>query len=323
MKKENFKVLTLDGGGVRGYLSVTILEKLEKALQKYFNDKKTIGERFDLIVGTSTGGIIAAGLSIGKSASEIKQLYEKLLKKIFQPHTKGIIKPKYNQKILREELYNILKEKTFKDVKIDLCLTSVDISTSKPRFFKSPYMEKFESRADEKIIDAVLATSAAPIYFPIVDTKYSFHLADGGLVANNPTMIGITDAYQITNDFNKIKVLSIGTGEMKTMPYDIKKIKKYGGMNSWALNSSFVVDAILMKKKVIPILEILLNAQSSLITAQANILLKNNFYRINPSLPTEMDLDELDEEKINTLKNLALQADSEKVKKRIINLIKD
>ena len=60
----SFKVLTLDGGGVKGYLTILILEKLEKALQRKFNDNKTIGERFDLIVGTSTGGIIASGLSI-------------------------------------------------------------------------------------------------------------------------------------------------------------------------------------------------------------------------------------------------------------------
>ena len=71
----SFKILTLDGGGVKGYLTILILEKLEKALQRKFNDNKTIGERFDLIIGTSTGGIIASGLSIKKSAKEIRELY--------------------------------------------------------------------------------------------------------------------------------------------------------------------------------------------------------------------------------------------------------
>ena len=97
LAEKHYKILTLDGGGVRGYLSILILEKLEKALQHYLNDAKTIGERFDLLVGTSTGGIIAAGLAIGKSASEIKKMYENLLDKIFTPTHKGYLKPRYNQ----------------------------------------------------------------------------------------------------------------------------------------------------------------------------------------------------------------------------------
>jgi len=321
--ENSFKVLTLDGGGIRGYLSILILEKLEKALQKHFNDKKTIGERFNLLVGTSTGGIIAAGLSIGKSAEEIRKLYEELIIKIFQPYAKGLIKPKYNQEILKEEIYKITKDLTLKDVKIPLCLTSVDISTSKPRFFKSPYLAKFEPRADERIVDAILATTAAPIYFPIVDTKHSFYLADGGIVANNPTMIGITDAYEITKDLNKIKLLSIGTGEMKRVPYDIKKIKKYGGVNSWALDSAWIIESFVKKNTVIPLFEVLLNSQSILINTQAKILLKNNFFRINPTLPTEINLDETDKDKIKILKNLSLIADKEHIRKKVIKLLSD
>ena len=318
-----FKVLSLDGGGARGYLTILILERIEKYLQKYFNDKKPIGERFDLIVGTSTGGIIAAGLAIGKSASEIRNLYEKLLEKIFQPYKKGFIKPKYNQEILKSALKEILKNKTFQDVKTHLCLTSVDVATSKPRFFKSPYLEAFDTRSDEKLIDAVLATSAAPVFFPLVDTKYLSHLADGGLVANNPTMIGVTDAYRITNDLNKIRLLSIGTGKMVQMPYEVEKIKECGGILSWALNSKNFQDTlkqpIIEKRMIIPLIEVLLNSQSSLINAQANLLLKSNFIRINPELPTAMDLD--DTSKLNTLKNLATEVDKEKTMKKILNLL--
>ena len=322
--KNTFKVLSLDGGGVRGYLSILILEKIEKSLQTKFDDNKTIGERFDLIVGTSTGGIIAAGLAIGKSAVEIRKLYDDLLGKIFQPHYKGYIKPKYNQEILKIEVGKILEDKTFKDVKTGLCLTSVDVSTSKPRFFKSAYLDDFKMREDEKIIDAVLATSAAPVFFPLVDTKYSAHLADGGLVANNPTMIGITDAFKKTKNLNNIKALSIGTGKMVQMPYEVEKIQECGGILSWALNSKNITDTItqpLKDKMIIPLFEVLMNSQSSLINAQSNILLGKNFVRINPDLPAAIDLDDIS--KLNILKNLSIVADKKNIQDKIFNLLKD
>jgi len=317
---KNFKVLSLDGGGIRGYLTILILEILEKTINEKLNEDKSIGERFDLIVGTSTGGIIASGLAIGKKASEIKPLYEKLIKKIFTPISKGYLKAKYNQETLRKEIQQILKDKTFNDVKTHLCLTSVDISTSKPRFFKSPYLDKYKSRADEKLIDAVLATSAAPIYFPLVDKKYSFFLADGGLIANNPSMIGITEAYQKTKDLKKIKLLSIGTGEMRYMPYDVKKIKNKGGVASWTINYS-KTESFFRKKIVIPLIEVLLNSQSNLITSQARLLLQRNFLRINPILPTSIELDETDTDTLKILKNIALEADNEKTKKAVIKLL--
>ena len=319
---DNFKVLALDGGGVRGYLSILILERIEKALQEHFKDNKLLYERFDLIVGTSTGGIIAAGLAIGKSAKEIRILYEELLDKIFTQPLDGIKTPKYNHNILKKELEKIVKNKTLNDVKTPLCLTSVDISTFSPRFFKSPYLENFKPRADEKILDALLATSAAPIFFPLVDTKYSHYLADGGLVANNPTMIGITDAYRITKDLKKIKLLSIGTGKMTQVPYDIEKIKQGGGILSWTLDcKGFGESSLLFLKKqmVIPLIEVLLNTQSSLINSHANLLLGENFLRINPELSVPINLDEVD--KINVLKNLAIKADKKNLKDKIINLI--
>ena len=321
---DNFKVLALDGGGVRGYLSILILERIEKALQEHFKDNKLLYERFDLIVGTSTGGIIAAGLAIGKSAKEIRILYEELLDKIFTKTSHGIDIPKYNHNILKKELEKIVKNKTLNDVKTSLCLTSVDISTFSPRFFKSPYLENFKPRADEKILDALLATSAAPVFFPLVDTKYSHYLADGGLVANNPTMIGITDAYRITKDLKKIKLLSIGTGKMTQVPYDIEKIKEGGGILSWTLNCKNAIDTTkylcsLKKQMVIPLIEVLLNNKSSLINSHANLLLGKNFLRINPELSVPINLDEAD--KINVLKNLAIKADKKNLKDKIINLI--
>ena len=316
----SFKVLTLDGGGVKGYLTILILEKLEKALQRKFNDNKTIGERFDLIVGTSTGGIIASGLSIKKSAKEIRELYEELLEKIFTPHKKGFMKPKYNQNILKKELKKVLGDKTFNDVTIPLCLTTTDVSTSKPRFFKSPYKEIYKQRSDELLIDAVLATSAAPVFFPLVKTKHSHYLADGGLVANNPAMVGFVEGYMMTaSDISKLKLISIGTGEITHIPYDVKQIKEYGGIFTWALNSKYGIEPLIGKKMVIPLIEILLNAQSNLINSQVSSILGENFYRINPILTKAIDIDDVED--IDLLKNLAVQADKEKTINSVFKLL--
>ena len=315
----SFKILSLDGGGVKGYLSILMLEKLEKGLQRKFNDTKTIGERFDLIVGTSTGGIIGSGLAIGKSAKEIRILYEELLEKIFSPYNRGIIKPKYNQNILKEELAKILEDKSLDDVKVPLCLTSTDISTAKATFFKSPYQEKYEQRKDEKLIDAVLATSAAPIFFPLVKTQYKSYLSDGGLVANNPTMVGIVEGFEITKDMSQLKVLSIGTGEMTNMPYDVKQIDEYGGIFSWALNSKYGIEPIMGKKMIVPLIEVLVNSQSDLINRQASALLKDNFFRLNPKLQKAIDIDDIED--IGFLKNLSTEADKDSTIKKVFMLL--
>jgi len=317
-----FKVLSLDGGGVRGYLSILILEKIEKALNRRLNEEKPIGERFDLIIGTSTGGIIAAGLSIHKSAQEIRKLYEKMMSKIFISISKGINKPKYSHSTLKKLLKEILQDKTLNDVKTHLCITSVDVATSKPKFFKSPYLEIYHQRADEKLVDIALATSAAPIFFPLVNTTYANFLADGGLIANNPSMIGVMEGYKVTKDFNKIRLLSIGTGEIGKMPYNVKKIEKYGGILSWALNKSpqEIMSILIKKEIVIPLIEVLINSQSKLINYQLETLLKEEHYlRINPILTQDISLDEV--EKIDILKNLASIADSEKTVKKVLSLL--
>ncbi|MRJ03082.1 MAG: patatin-like phospholipase family protein [Epsilonproteobacteria bacterium] len=318
-EKSIFRILSLDGGGIRGYLTISILERIEKGLNRFYGDDLPIGQRFDLIVGTSTGGIIATALALGKSARETRELYENLVQKIFRPHYKGIIKPKYNQNLLRKYLLEIVGEKTFFDLQTHLCLTSVDIATAKPLFFKSPYEPIYNQRADEKLIDAVLATCAAPIYFPPVDTKYSNFLADGGLVANNPAMVGLIEGFNKVHDLDRIRLLSIGTGKMVYTPYDVNKLKKGGGIFSWALDSQNIVEPLLKRDLIVPLIEILFNAQSSLISYQINILLGKRFFRINPSLPTSIRLD--DTGKLGILKNLAFIGDKKETIERVMELL--
>lgn len=290
------RVLSLDGGGVRGYLSAKILFNLETLLNSENNENINIGQRFDLIVGTSTGGIIACALSIGKSAKEIFELYETLIPKVFVPISKGYFKNKYSNEILRKELDNILGDNELKDVITKLCITSVDVENSSPRFHKSDYFNRNAPRQDEKLIDLALATSAAPTYFPLIDSKHSTNLTDGGIVANNPSLIGLIDAMQLTdNKTENISLISIGTGEQCHMPYNVEKLKKSGKLN-WMLHWT-------RKRKGSPLLELLMESQSKLAHFQTGFLLKDRYIRLNPKLSITIELDSAD--KIDSLKNLA------------------
>jgi patatin-like phospholipase/acyl hydrolase len=290
---EKLNVLSLDGGGVRGYLSAMILKNIKDTILK----QTQIHEEFDLIVGTSTGSIIAAALAIGKPIDEITDLYLTLAKEVFIPTSKGIFAPKYSNDTLKKHLDNIFGDLTLADVKRDLCITSVDIENSKPRFHKSRYFDRNTTRLDEKLADVVLASCAAPTYFSPTDTKHSTNLVDGGMVANNPSLVAFTDAMQIVdNDINKIKLLSIGTGEHCHMPYDLESLKNAGKKDWMAMN-------IFSKDRGSPIIELILEAQSKLAAFQTGFLLKDKYLRINPSLSMNIKLDDI--EMMENLKNVA------------------
>lgn len=310
-------VLTLDGGGVKGYLTAKILRNIEQSLNELGKEDINLGQRFDLIVGTSTGGIIAAALAIGRSAKEIFELYETLIPKVFS--NSNIIGTKYSNVILKEELQNILGDLTLADVKTGLCLTSVDVENSSPRFHKSGYFDRNSNRLDEKLVDVVLASAAAPTFFPLIDTLHSSNLTDGGIVANNPSLVGFIEALQLVEGRkDDIALISIGTGEQCHMPYNVEKLKN-GGKLSWIAQCKprhLLSNPI--KHIGSPLIELLMESQSKLAHHQTQFLLGEKYLRINPKLSVSIELD--DSEKIASLKNLAdlNKSDLEKLKKLLL-----
>jgi len=313
---QKFRILSLDGGGVRGYLSIRLLENIENHLNTKEGDQKPLGERFDLIVGTSTGAIIAGLLAIGKSAKEIRKLYENDIPVIFGKQMKrnvvsGIMFPKYKPNELLKKAESYFEDLTFEDVKTDLIVTSVDISTMTPRFYKSDFADKNKARADEKLSSAIVASASAPVYFPVArDLKHSDYLIDGGIVANNPSMVGIVDALTFERDskhgtqkpdsLGDILLLSIGTGEQTEKPYDLKPLLNTGGMD-WLFQLPLG-----KYEKSTPLIDILMASQAKLIEFQAKTLLdvaSGSYRRINPKLSSKMKLDDVD--CFGELKNLS------------------
>ena len=225
-----YRVLSLDGGGMRGLYTISVLKSLSERFCK--SSKKDIGKGFDLIVGTSTGGILATGLVAGIPIDEIMEIYSIKGRDIFtNPKPNGLKKywwafkawctPANSNEPLQETLKRIFKKETVGDVYmrrgIGLCVQALKLVDSSPRVFKTPHNP--EKHADNKrnLVDICLATSAAPIIFPVASIpepdikKAQEHFIDGGLWANNPTLIGLIEALELSEKDQKIEIISIGT----------------------------------------------------------------------------------------------------------------
>jgi hypothetical protein len=211
-----FYILSIDGGGYRGLFSAHILRRMEEAWGLNWHDQ------FGMFAGTSTGSIIAAGLASGIPAAEISAFYIKHGTRIFTRRRCSrfdllkIFTSRYAGKTLHTLLVEVFGEKTLGDVRVPLILPAVDIINGCVHVFKSKYADGFIRDPGVKLADAVLASCSAPTYFDphLVDGKYL--LADGGLWANNPSLVAAIDAqYRLNVPLDDIRVLSIGTGKSK------------------------------------------------------------------------------------------------------------
>jgi predicted acylesterase/phospholipase RssA len=218
---KTFKVLSIDGGGIKGLYSSRILENFEKR----FNCR--IADYFDLICGTSTGGLIALGISLKLPVSLISNLYEKRGSKIF-PSQKKIIaflkqffwNSKYSNKELKKALDEVFNDSRIEESYCLLCIPSFSLNDGRPFIFKLDHKEgNLQRDKRTKYVDVGLATSAAPTYLPIVSIPNygDRQFIDGGVYANNPTLIGIVEALKYfvgeNKQFQNLKVLSIASLE--------------------------------------------------------------------------------------------------------------
>lgn len=233
-----FKILSIDGGGIRGIYPAHILQCIEERL------RVNLYETFDMIAGTSTGSIIAAGVAIGVCSVDIVEMYRKHGAKIFQkkklclpfqklnkfvhPLFDSIYDSQYLEKILTE----VCQDKRLGEIEKPLLLPSTDIGNGCVHVFKSGYSKDFTRDNKVLVKDAVLASCSAPIYFDPYKLDH-YLLADGGLWANNPALAAVIDAQRrLGVKQDNIQILTIGTGHSKTM-YGTNTLRKWGFMNGW------------------------------------------------------------------------------------------
>ena len=230
---ETFKILSIDGGGIKGLYSAVVLAHIEAEF-----DVK-LADYFDMICGTSTGGLIALGLSSGKSAKELVSFYEQegptifghrnffttLLKQVTGTFEQILVGGKYGRRNLEAAITKVLGADTLmSQAETLLCIPSFNLMKGYPRVFKFPHPEG-NIHADKygRMVDVALATTAAPTYFPIASIEDSYYI-DGGVWSNNPTLCGILETLRYFvgpaktligqnagKEFSSYSILSVGS----------------------------------------------------------------------------------------------------------------
>jgi patatin-like phospholipase/acyl hydrolase len=310
MKK--IRILSVDGGGIRGIIPGTILAQLEKILNKLDGTNKKIGEYFDMIAGTSTGGILAClylmpdGNGGAKyAAAEALDLYltkghiifdRTFMEKILSAG--GIIRQKYDDEPIYELLTEYFGDETIANFIRPSLITSYEITDRKAVFFTSANARE-EAMNNFFIRDAARATSAAPTYFPPARIcsmiGENFTLVDGGMFANNPALCAYAEARktkfsELLNDKDKkdkptaadMVIVSLGTGSVKKS-YHYDDFKNAGEI-----------------KWLEPVIDILMSGNSETVAYQLTQMyltldpqFQKNYYRLEPGLKeacSEMDI---------------------------------
>lgn len=292
--KKPFKILSLDGGGVRAIIATTILCRLQ---EKFPN----LMAEVDMIAGTSAGAIVATALSAGYTPEYVSNLWLDNAPKIFLEGwarkfrtVDNCFGASYVADPLKEMLEKTLGDKTMGDIKKHLLVPSFNLDQDllrqdhpESRRWGPEFFQNFDdSYRDVKLTDIVLRTTAAPTYFPIYQG-----FVDGGTFANNPSMAAVTSAVQHGVKLEDIVVFSISTGN--NPKYISKDIYKDGnwGMVEWGPH----------------LIELLLDSNTESISYNCGCLLQKRHHRIDPILPNPIGLD--DASQLNQLAEIAKQYD--------------
>jgi hypothetical protein len=203
------RILAIDGGGLRGIFAAHILHRIEQEFSISWQSD------FALIAGTSTGSIIAAGLACGLSAGDLCGFYKDHGKQIFKKRLLcriGLTASRYDNAYLRNILIDIFGSRKLGEIETPLLIPATDIGNGCVHVLKSKYDGSFYRDPNVLVADAVLASCSAPTYFDPhnIDT---YMLADGGLWANNPSLIAAVEAKKrLGATIDELRVFSVGTG---------------------------------------------------------------------------------------------------------------
>lgn len=229
---DRFQILALDGGGAKALFTAHVLARLEQDLDVSIRDS------FDMIAGTSAGGIVALALGAGLTPSEIVEHYEELVKAVF-PATRRrlwrrprqLTAPIYDGDALRTALTKVLGDRLLGDSAKRLVIPAWDVQRGSVHIFKTPHHTRLARDWRIPMVDIAMATSAAPLYFPAARVD-GHRLIDGGVWANNPSVVAIAEAVSMLDvPLASIRVLNVGTIDQLT---NHPKRLDRGGLLNWA-----------------------------------------------------------------------------------------
>jgi predicted acylesterase/phospholipase RssA len=281
------RVLCIDGGGIKGVFPASFLSTIEESVSS------PAADYFDLIVGTSTGGIIALGLGLGLRASNLLRFYEEHGPTIFKGNGKigflrHLFRAKYTPEPLRKCLSQAFGSRRLGDSRKRLVIPSFNVDTGEVHVWKTAHNSRLERDYLHSAVEVALSTAAAPTYFPTYKAQSGTPLIDGGVWANNPVAIATVEAIGILGwQASELRILSLGC---TTAPFDIDWGRRHSlGMLGWA-------------KKIT---DLFMTAQSASAIGMTQHLLpdRNNLVRISPMAgKNRFDLDRVAE--IPSLKGL-------------------
>lgn len=302
-----YRILSLDGGGIRGYLTILLLEQLEKSCPGFL-------QQIDLFAGTSTGSIIALALASGKSPAEIRELYERFGHNIFHSSLVDNLRDlgfalgaKYSNEPLKRILKSYFGDDHLYDLKKRVLITSFDLDCEpteedKPRMWKAKFFHNYpgvDSDSRQRIVNVAMRSSAAPFYFP----SYQGYV-DGFVVANNPSMCALAQALDTAEvDLKNIVLLSVGTG---LNPRYIDDKDTDWGWVKWMIQ----LDRQQQHLYALPLVYMMWEGGVDLANYQCKHLIHDRFHRLDPVLTELVDIDEVD--KMDRLEQIANDAKLEK-----------
>ncbi len=239
--EHEFKILSIDGGGIKGLYTAIVLAKIEEK----FNCR--VADYFDMLCGTSTGGLLALALSLKIPASDLVAFYknegpkifgsDNLISNSFRTLKQTLFGGKYNDTTLRTAVTGVLGEALMSDANTLLCIPSFNLMRGTPRVFKFPHLEGDVPVAKYgRMVDVALATSAAPTYFPIASIDNDYYI-DGGVWANNPTLCGLMEGLEYFIG-DKKPLLGPNTGK-KFTSYSILSLASIAERADWTTHGLF------------------------------------------------------------------------------------
>lgn len=243
---DRFRILVVDGGGIRGLIAARVIARLEELITERAGAERRIADCFHMVCGTSTGGLLALGLTVpdperpGRpklSGERLTDLYISEGPKIFGDRLHrllsigGWIAPKHSPGGLDEALRDRFGKTRLKDALRELIVTAYDMHEPGPHFFKR-WRARDDEHRDASMVDVGMATSAAPTYFPShqVDQRV---LVDGGVFAANPVVAAVTEALKRRDDApsdltpQQLLVVSLGTGQYE-VGFEQRKVRRWG-----------------------------------------------------------------------------------------------
>ena len=258
------RILTIDGGGIKGVFPAAFLATLEEEIGG------PVADHFDLIAGTSTGGIIAIGLGLGLTAREILHLYSETGARIFErrrlAHLRRMFHAKYTNAALKSVLCQAYGDRYLGESTKRLLIPSLNLAAERVHLYKTSHHPKLVNDYKVPAVEVALATVAAPTYFPIHISPEGVPYIDGSMWARNPLGLAVIEAIGILDwPRDEIKVLSLGCTSTQLNVSWQKRISL--GTSYWGAR----------------IADVFMKAQSSSAIATAHALIGSaNTYRISP-----------------------------------------